>query len=648
MSLTMIVTNAGRAALVNATNTGTAPITIASCGISATAVVPTVAATNLPGELYRFTTVSGDVVADDTIHLIVRDEGAGVYTLRSFALYLADGTLFAIYGQSTPVLEKSAQSIMLLALDVRFADVAATSLTFGNANFLNPPATPDQIGVVELATLAEQLAGTDDRRVAAAKTIKDAVFSWLDARFGANNASIWHPGNDGAGSGLDADLLDGQQGSYYSNIPARLGFTPANRAGEGFTGPIGATAYNLSPISNSGLYISGGNPIFGMDLGDYLFYDRAANRYGFAIANDTQMAITEYGFVSSRTGFSANGNIVWHAGNDGAGSGSDADLLDGQQGSYYSDIAGRLGFVPANRAGDTFGGRVTFAGGGTGNSDLGVATGGLGEIEVRGNGVGAAMMTFHRPGSFAGYLGVAIDNNLRWGGWSLGAVGHLMWHSGNDGAGSGLDADLLDGQDGSFYGNIPARLGFMPANRAGDTFTGDITTYRAGAANQGVVFLGNSGGRYLYYDGANYNLPGAELYGNGGGRMWHSLNDGSGSGLDADLLDGRHASDFALAGGFTSGSNSNGYWCRRPDGVIEQWGRYPTSGGENFYTVPFPIPFTVAGSISISATAILRNSVDDVWPSISGAPTVENFTVLQNAIGSSELTNGFHWRAIGV
>ena len=28
-------------------------------------------------------------------------------------------------------------------------------------------------------------------------------------------SSVWHAGNDGTGSGLDADLLDGQQGSYY-------------------------------------------------------------------------------------------------------------------------------------------------------------------------------------------------------------------------------------------------------------------------------------------------------------------------------------------------------------------------------------------------------------------------------------------------
>jgi len=27
----------------------------------------------------------------------------------------------------------------------------------------------------------------------------------------------WHAGNDGSGSALDADLLDGQQGSHYLN-----------------------------------------------------------------------------------------------------------------------------------------------------------------------------------------------------------------------------------------------------------------------------------------------------------------------------------------------------------------------------------------------------------------------------------------------
>jgi hypothetical protein len=37
------------------------------------------------------------------------------------------------------------------------------------------------------------------------------------------------------------------------------------------------------------------------------------------------------------TSLTVNSNIVWHAGNDGTGSGLDADLLDGQDGLYYLD-----------------------------------------------------------------------------------------------------------------------------------------------------------------------------------------------------------------------------------------------------------------------------------------------------------------------
>lgn len=62
---------------------------------------------------------------------------------------------------------------------------------------------------------------------------------------------------------------------------------------------------------------------------------------------------------------------------------------------------------------------------------------------------------------------------------------------------------------------------FTPSNYAllsGATFTGDITTYRAGAQTTGVIYLGNnSGTRYLYYDGTNYQLNGASVYATGFG-----------------------------------------------------------------------------------------------------------------------------------
>lgn len=64
-------------------------------------------------------------------------------------------------------------------------------------------------------------------------------------------------------------------------------------------------------------------------------------------------------------------------------------------------------------------------------SGMATNTGGLNTLEVIGVVNGAAMMTFHRPGSFATYLGVDTDNQLKVGGWSLGANAYPILTSGN-------------------------------------------------------------------------------------------------------------------------------------------------------------------------------------------------------------------------
>jgi hypothetical protein len=414
MGLILTVTNAGRAALVNAANTGTAPVTIAQVGLTDIAVTPAATTTSLPGEFKRLATMSGDVVADDTIHVIVRDEGADVFTVRSLALYLDDGTLFAIYGQPDVLLEKSAQALMLLAIDVQFADVDATLLAFGDANFLNPPATTERQGVVELATVAEAQAGIDALRALTPAGAKAAIMAWL--------LSL-----DGAGSGLDADLLDGQHGSYYANIPARLGYTPINKGGDTVTAAI---SYQVPETSSIAARPNGNTPLVAM-----------------------------------------------------------------------------------------------------------------------GNGIGGpAVMTFHRPGSYATFFGIDTDNQLKFGGWSAGAVANVIWHTGNDGAGSGLDADLLDGQQGGFYTNIPARLGYQPVQQG--TGVGQLSNVvkigwgsnsrvrvTVDSTDQGnIVFDANLAGGGLGVNGAYVARNGNHLFG--------PDNDGAGSGLDADLLDGLQSTQF--------------------------------------------------------------------------------------------------------
>src|SRR4029434_6982561 len=52
--------------------------------------------------------------------------------------------------------------------------------------------------------------------------------------------------------------------------------------------------------------------------------------------------------------------------------------------------------------------------------------------------------TFHMSGRYAAHLGIdRATNDLFYGGYSAGATKFRVWHAGNDGAGSGLDADLL-------------------------------------------------------------------------------------------------------------------------------------------------------------------------------------------------------------
>ena len=63
-------------------------------------------------------------------------------------------------------------------------------------------------------------------------------------------------------------------------------------------------------------------------------------------------------------------------------------------------------------------------------------------------------MAFHAGSDFAMYFGLDADiNDLSVGGWSMGANKYRVWHAGNDGSGSGLDADLWDGNQFSSYLN---------------------------------------------------------------------------------------------------------------------------------------------------------------------------------------------------
>ena len=332
------------------------------------------------------------------------------------------------------------------------------------------------------------------------------------------------------------------------------------------------------------------------------------------------------------------GATVWTSANHGAGSGLNADLLDGINSTSFVRNDGSNTYAVGTQ--QNFNAQGSGMGSGAAN---------LASLRVGSTGAGAAMMQFERYGSFAAYFGLDTDNNFRVGGYSFGNISYRLWHEGNDGAGSGLDADLFDGLEatafvrtgvsstisgdntlafgpnansrilriggstiatnstestvvstngnlhldcasgsatylnyfrgsGTIFGNgagapvatmdasgqlfrgsspylnaanFPAASQARSPNTlvqrdgANGIFVGDVEANRGD--DTGVIYFGPSAQqRFLFWNGSDYVLSGAGLLINGS-RAWTQGNDGAGSGLDADLLDGLDSAQFMRA-----------------------------------------------------------------------------------------------------
>ncbi|MNH79274.1 Phage Tail Collar Domain protein [compost metagenome] len=185
MALSITITDVGRAALVNAQNTGSTAMVINRIGVSAShAVGDLKALTVLPNERKKLATIAGDVVADDVIHVTIRDDTTDAYDLRAFGVYFANNVLFAVCTQAEPIMQKAAAAMLLQAVDITLTTLDTEAITFGEAGFTNPPATTDRMGVVELATFEETLALEDATRAVTPFGLGRTLLAWA-ANFAA-------------------------------------------------------------------------------------------------------------------------------------------------------------------------------------------------------------------------------------------------------------------------------------------------------------------------------------------------------------------------------------------------------------------------------------------------------------------------------
>lgn len=157
----LIVTDAGIAAIRNAQATGTNAVTVSSVKIGSGQWTPDHEATDLQNVIKTYTAIAGGAVGDNVIHVEAMDTSDDSFTAYELGVYFSDGTLFAVASDTSPILEKASASQAMLAIDIVISAADSVTFEFPSAEFSVPPATTEIQGVVELATDAECLTGTD-------------------------------------------------------------------------------------------------------------------------------------------------------------------------------------------------------------------------------------------------------------------------------------------------------------------------------------------------------------------------------------------------------------------------------------------------------------------------------------------------------
>ena len=441
---------------------------------------------------------------------------------------------------------------------LEFTNEVTSAYTMAQISAMDPSANSDSNnGKLVFRT---SNAGTLEDRLVIPATTGDPSY---------NGNKLFHAGNDGAASGLDADTLDGQQGSYYLDYN---NFTNTPTIGSGsFDGLTGKTS-GTGDYSTSGDLVSGrGSGGAALTVNDgggnanVTFNHQNATpeqngnagrmrvntdstsgaRFRFDLKSNvtsgSQVALTEV-FTMTESGATCLGNTVWHAGSDGAGSGLDADTLDGVQGAN---------FLRSN-VDDTFTGDITgetlLLGGGQIVSS---------EAKLQVNGfMRTGNIIIHEGGNSPTSNNKTISNISG----ELHFDGQKVWYADNDGSGSSLDADTVDGLEASSFIRSNAddtanrRIVFSAcATENHDdmaTSTGQLGSLEIRNSDSGndAFMAFHTSNDYAFYLGldadSNSLAVGGWSLGNNKYKIWHAGNDGAGSGLDADTVDGLAAASF--------------------------------------------------------------------------------------------------------
>ncbi len=251
-----------------------------------------------------------------------------------------------------------------------------------------------------------------------------------------NNNRVLTVADEGSGNGLDADTLDGQEGSYYRNASnLNAGTIPTARVGDITGNAASADSVDVGGASNQ-------NANFYVLLADNTGSAKAVKADGEIRYNPSTNTL-------SSTNFSGNGSSLTNV---------NAATLDNVEGSGGLDSSKFL----RSDANDTASGRLTLTTSdayaltinNSNNAKIVLQGTDSPYIRFRENSTDKAYVQWHSDG----FLRLAnqednsqlrIQDDIK---FSLdGSTFYSIWHAGNDGSGSGLDADTVDSLQASSF-----------------------------------------------------------------------------------------------------------------------------------------------------------------------------------------------------
>ena len=178
------------------------------CVWSTTSSAPAWATGNL-GSATQPVYVSGGVLTAGTAL------GTMAYATEANYLPLSAGSGKSLTGQLYITLSNTSTTPDIVAKagtsNVSYLDIRTSDNKSANVGFISGSGW----GVADYG--GAYLFVTGNSHVGGVFVNSDGVY-YTDSASDLDKYTVWHSGNDGASSGLDADLLDGQHGSYYNNL----------------------------------------------------------------------------------------------------------------------------------------------------------------------------------------------------------------------------------------------------------------------------------------------------------------------------------------------------------------------------------------------------------------------------------------------